>query len=90
MASSNDIVRRLGDGRVIGDGPLSQRTSESCQNIHCMRIVPLTFDVRPLSQYQKTFIAIILRLRYLVLKHEELVDVLIEVDQAIRRHKDLM
>ena len=55
-----------------------------------MRIVPLTFDVRPLSQYQKTFIAIILRLRYLVLKHEELVDVLIEVDQAIRRHKDLM
>ena len=63
QTSPDDIVRLFGDGRVIEQGPLSQRSCEIPENTPCVRIGPLTLDVRPLSQYQESLIATILRMR---------------------------
>ena len=61
--SPDDLVRLFGDGGVIGGAPLSQRSCESLQNTPCVHIGPVILGVRPLSQYQASLIATILRLR---------------------------
>ena len=61
--SPDDIVRLFGDGGVIGEGPLPQRFARSILNTPCVHIGPVTLDVRPLSRYQESLIATILRLR---------------------------
>ena len=63
QTSPDDIVRLFGDGGVSGEGPLSQRFARSLLSIPCVHIGPVILDVRPLSEYQASLIASILRLR---------------------------
>ena len=63
LSTLNDRVSLLGDGGVIEQGLLSQRSSKSLKNIPCVHIGPFTLDIRPLSAYQPSFIVTILRLR---------------------------